>query len=61
MEEWCSSVEQRILNMHYSLIRIMQQNQVRSETPLDGIVRCAEIYVFNIPPGGGEGARNMEI
>ena len=28
MEDWCGGVEQRILNMHYSLIRILQQHQV---------------------------------
>jgi len=27
MEEWASSVENRITNMHYSVIRILQQHQ----------------------------------
>lgn len=27
MEEWCTGVENRIINMHYSMIRIMQQHQ----------------------------------
>ena len=31
MEEWCSGVEDKIINMHYSLIRIMHQCQVRNQ------------------------------
>lgn len=35
MEEWCSGVENKIINMHYSMIRIMQQYQDETKSYIE--------------------------
>ena len=48
MEEWCSGVENKIINMHYSMIRIMQQYQVHKQ---DFVWNPQNIYIFFYPQG----------
>jgi len=43
MEEWCSGVEDKIINMHYSLIRIMHQCQDETKSYIEELHGMEEL------------------
>jgi len=47
MEEWCTGVEERIVTMHYSIIRIMQQHQEETRKYIEEIHKMEEIKKEN--------------